>query len=69
MSELIRILNDLGRDAQLAEAYSEDPDSVLAEYDLSDAEVKAMKSGDVERVKDISGLNEIHMTQSTIKSY
>lgn len=69
MSELVRLLNDLGRDARLAEAYAEDPDSVLVKYDLSNAELKAMKSGDVDEVRKASGMDEVHLTNSTIKSY
>lgn len=69
MSELVRLLNDLGRDAQLAESYSRDPDSVLVKYDLSDAEMKAMKSGDIDQVRKASGMKELHTTNSTIKSY
>jgi hypothetical protein len=69
MSELVRLLNDLGRDARLAEAYAENPESVMSGYDLGEAEVEAMKSGDVERVRKISGLDEVHLTNSTIKSY
>lgn len=69
MSELVRLLNDLGRDASLAEAYAIDPDPILANYGLSDAEIEAMKSGELDRIRKISGLDEVHMTNSTIKSY
>lgn len=69
MSDLVKLLNDLGRDAPLAEAYAKDPGPILANYGLSDAEIKAMKSGDLERIRRISGLDEVHMTNSTIKSY
>ena len=47
MSELVRLLNDLGRDASLAEAYAKDPDPILASYGLRDDEIEAMKSGDL----------------------
>ncbi|MCA1777800.1 MAG: hypothetical protein LC637_00020 [Xanthomonadaceae bacterium] len=69
MSELVKLLNDLGRDAPLAEAYAKDPDPVLANYGLSDAEIKAMKSCELDQIRKISGLDELHMTNSTIKSY
>jgi hypothetical protein len=69
MSDLVRLLKDLGQDASLAETYEQDPVSVLKKYDLSKEEVKALKSGDVDKIREISGLDELHMTNSTIKSH
>jgi hypothetical protein len=69
MSDLVRLLKDLGQDAKLAEAYENDPDSVLRDYDLSDAEIEALKAGDLEAIRKASGLKELHMTNITIKSH
>lgn len=69
MTELVRLLTDLGQDAGLAEAYENDPDSVLEKYDLSDLEIKALKAGDLDKIREASGLDELHMTNVTIKSY
>lgn len=68
MSELVRLLKDLGQDARLAEAYEKDPDAVLKQYDLSDAEVEALKSGDLDKIREVSGLDEVHVTKSTVRS-
>ena len=68
MSELVRLLKDLGQDAKLAEAYEKDPDAVLKQYDLSDAEVEALKSGDLDKIREVSGLDEVHVTKSTVRS-
>lgn len=69
MSELVRLLKDLGQDAELAEAYAKDPDVVLKQYDLSDDEIKALKSGDLDKIREVSGLDDLHMTNSTVKCY
>ncbi len=69
MSELIRLLNDLGQDASLADAWARDPDEVLAGYKLDDAVIKALKAGDVEAIKRASGMDNVRLTNSTIKAY
>jgi len=69
MSELVRLLKDLGQDAKLSETYAEDPDAVLSHYDLNDTEIKALKAGDLDKIRNASGLKELHMTNSTIKSH
>lgn len=68
MSELVRLLRDLGQDARLAESYEKDPDAVLKQYDLSDDEIKALKSGDLDKIREVSGLDEMHITKSTVRS-
>ena len=68
MSELVRLLRDLGQDARLAESYEKDPDAVLKQYDLSDDEIKALKSGDLDKIREVSGLDEVHVTKSTVRS-
>jgi len=69
MKELVRLLKDLGKDAKLADTYAKDPDAVLSEYDLTADEVNALKAGDLDKVRAASGLEELHMTNVTIKSY
>jgi hypothetical protein len=69
MTELVRLLKDLGKDAKLADAYAKDPDAVLSEYDLTEAEVNALKAGDLDKIRAASGLEELHMTNTTVKSY
>lgn len=69
MSSLVDLLKALGRDAALAEEYRKDPDAVLDRYDLSDEERRAVKEGDVDAVKRLSGLSDVHTTHGTIHSY
>ena len=67
MSELVRLLRDLGQNAELAQAYENDPDAVLEQYDLTDAEIEALKSGDLDKLRELSGLDDMHITKSTVK--
>lgn len=69
MASLIDLLKDLGRDAALEGKYEKDPDSVIADYELSEEERKALKDMDVEAVKRLAGLEEVHVTNGTIKAY
>jgi hypothetical protein len=69
MSDLVRLLKDLGQDAKLAEAYENDPDSVLEKYDLSKEEVEALKAGDLDKLREASGLDELHTTNSTVRAH
>lgn len=69
MSELVRLLTDLGQDAELAEQWEKDPDSVLKDYKLDDDVIKALKAGDVEAIKKASGMDNVHLTNVTISAY
>jgi hypothetical protein len=69
MSDLVKLLNDLGQDAELAQLYSQDRDAVLSQYDLGDDALAALRAGDVDAVRKASGLDNVHMTHGTIKCY
>lgn len=69
MSKLVDLLKNLGSDAELAAAYERNPESVLDRFDLAAEERQALLDGDVDRIKSLSGLSDVHMTNSTIKSY
>lgn len=69
MSKLVEFLENMGRDADLAAEYEKDPDAVLSRYELSDEERKAVKEGDLEAIKRMSGLSNIRMTNSNVTSY
>lgn len=69
MSELVRLLMDLGRDADLAEAWAGDPDQVLQNYQLDEDVVDALKAGDVDALKAASGLDDVRLTNTTVKAY
>lgn len=69
MSKFVELLENLGRDAELAAAYEKDPQSVLDQYDLTEEERKAMLDRDVDAVRKLSGLASVRMTNSTIKTH
>jgi Trk K+ transport system NAD-binding subunit len=69
MSELVRLLLDLGRDADLAEAWARDPDEVLQDYELDEEVIEALKAGDVDALKAASGLDDVRLTNTTVKAY
>lgn len=69
MDNLTKLLVDLGGDAGLEARYRNDPDAVLAEYELSDEAAAAMKKGDLEALRKLSGLDELRLTNSTVKAY
>jgi len=59
MSDLTKLLQDLGQDAELCEAYIEDPERVMERYRLADEEKQAMRDKDVEKLKKLTGLENI----------
>ncbi|GJM07897.1 MAG: hypothetical protein DHS20C11_01730 [Lysobacteraceae bacterium] len=70
MSKLVDLMKDLGQDASLANEYQNDADGVMKRYGLSDEECAAMKSCDVDKIKQMSGLSDVHVTtNSTIKAF
>jgi hypothetical protein len=69
MSTLANLLRDLGKDADLCEAFKADPDAVCDRYGLDDTQKKAMKAGDVEAVKKAAGLSSASLTNGAITSY
>lgn len=69
MDNLKKLLLDLGQDAALERAYENDPDAVIAKYGLDDAAAAALKAGDLDTLRKLSGLDELHLTNSTIKAY
>jgi hypothetical protein len=60
MAGLKQLLIDLGRDAELADDYRNDSKAVMERYQLDDRAVLAMLNNDVEAVKKLSGLDEVH---------
>lgn len=70
MSKLVNLLKDLGGDAALSGQYADNPDAVMDKYGLSADERNALKAGDLDQIKSMSGLQDVRMTtNSTIKSY
>jgi hypothetical protein len=69
MANLTDLLMNLGQDADLSKAWENDPNAVMARYELSDSEKQALLSGDVEELKRASGLTSLHMTNGTVRSH
>ena len=70
MSKLLRLMNDLGADAKLCDAYRADPKGVISRYGLSDEERDALLDHDYEKVKQLTGLKDGQFaTNSTIRAY
>jgi len=59
MSGLRQLLIDLGKDAELRDAYQEGPEKVMQQYECTDEEVKAMLAKDVAALKRLSGLENL----------
>jgi len=68
MSDLVRLLEKLGSDAELESEFQRDPEAVLDRFDLDSEERKAMLEGDQDAVSKLTGLTSIYMTNSTIKA-
>lgn len=68
MSKLTELLQDLGGDSTLAAAYENDPESVMQRYQLSQEEVQAMLAKDVEKLKRLSGLDNLK-SNGNVQSY
>lgn len=60
MSGLRQLLIDLGKNADLQQRYEADPEGVMNEYKLSPEEVQAMLAKDVEKLMELSGLDNLH---------
>ena len=55
MSALSDFFTQLGQDAQLMEAYQQDPEAVMRAHGLTDEEIAAVMSGDMGKLKSLSG--------------
>lgn len=59
MTNLTQLLKDLGTEAPLQEEYLKDPREVMSRYGLNDEETQAMLDKDVEKLKQLSGLDKL----------
>ncbi|MDZ7791793.1 MAG: hypothetical protein U5L08_15120 [Xanthomonadales bacterium] len=69
MEALRKLLKDLGSDAKLAAEYERNPDEVMKARGLPEDARAAMKGKDVEAVRKLAGLGEVHLSNSTIKCH
>lgn len=68
MSKLADLLIDLGRNADLQDEYGKDPKAVMSRYGLTEEEMKAMLDKDLEKVKKLSGLENLK-SNGNIRAY
>lgn len=59
MSRLSELLKELGQKADVQKAYTENPETVMKEYGLTQDEIRAMLAKDVEALKRMSGLENL----------
>jgi len=69
MDALKQLLKELGSDAKLAAEYEKDPGGVMKTRGLSDEARDAMERKDVDAVRRMTGLGEVHLSNSTVKSH
>lgn len=69
MENLKKLLSDLGENAALEKRYASDREAIFKEYQLSEDAADAMRREDLDRVRELAGLENVHLINSTIKSY
>lgn len=69
MNPLTRLINDLSADPDLEEAFRKDAEAVASRYELSGDETDALMSGDIDRIRKACGLEEIHLTNGTVRRH
>ena len=63
---LIDLLKDLGSNADLAEQYQKDPQSVMAQYQLSREEQAAMTACDMDKLAELAGTEKLQQITTII---
>ena len=59
MSGLRQLLIDLAEDAELQQAYENEPRETMSRHQLSEEEIKAMLDKDLKALKRLSGLDDL----------
>lgn len=67
MSELTRLLKQLGEDSSLHDEYVADPRGVMKERGLNEEEIRAMLDKDLDKLRELSGLEELK-SNSTVSA-
>lgn len=67
MSELTKLLKQLGQDSKLHDEYVTDPKGVMLKRGLKEEEIRAMLDKDVDKVSKLSGLDNLK-SNSTVKA-
>jgi hypothetical protein len=69
LSNLANLLKQLGEDASLEESYRKDPEAVMDRFKLGEEEREALRSGDIEKLKRMTGLSVMSISNGSISSY
>lgn len=70
MSNLLDLMQRLGRDAELAADYQKDPAAVIAAAGLTKEETEALLACDIVALKRLTGIHDVmHMTHTVVKAY
>lgn len=70
MSNLLRLMQQLGADAALSREYKQDAKAVISRFGLSDEERDALLNKDYEAIKRLTGLKDGQFaTNSTVSAY
>lgn len=67
MSELTHLLKQLGEDSKLHDEYAADPERVMKKRGLRDEEIRAMLDKDVDKLRKLSGLDNLK-SNSTVRA-
>lgn len=68
MSKLAQLLIDLGKNASLQDEYENNPEGVMNRYGLTEAEMQAMFDKDLDKIKKLSGLENLK-SNGNIRAY
>lgn len=68
MSGLRQLLVELGKSATLHDEYVAKPEAVMKRYNLTDEEIEAMLAKDLEKIKRLSGMENLK-SNSTVSAY
>lgn len=62
MAGLRELLQQAGEDAELEAELKNDPEAVIARYDLSEAEKQALRDRDEARLRELSGIRDFRLS-------
>ncbi|GAK33880.1 hypothetical protein JCM17846_29370 [Iodidimonas nitroreducens] len=61
MSKLLEFMTKLGEDSAFRDSYVADPDGVMKNFGLTDAECKMIRTADVEGIKKTLGVEHVYL--------
>lgn len=69
VSLIVPLLVQLGSDAALAEAYNQNPEAVMTQFNLTESDKVAMRSHSVDILKNITEHADIRMHDTVVSAY